>query len=111
MNFQDYKSQIMAFTQLEKDALHVYVGLTVFLVTLWLLKQYSQLSSRVRPWLALFVVFLIAILGEILDYREIINKKHWYYPDNLHDIINTCFWPAVFAILLRWSNLLQCRSA
>lgn len=109
MTFQQYKAQIMVITQLEKDALHVYVGVLVFLAGLWGLKRMNASVKRAGyPWFALLAVLLIALLGEWLDYREArISAEGWYYQDSLHDIIHTCALPMLFALLLRYSTLLQ----
>lgn len=120
MTFQNFKSHVMSITTLEKDALHVYVGISLFLFTLAVLKNlykrklrltFYRLHPDVRPqqyrWIALVVVVAFAILGEILDYREIINKKYWHYQDNLHDIINTSFWPFVLYGLMKWTDIFK----
>lgn len=62
------KLAIVAITGLSKDALHVYIGLTVFLLVAAVNKRTA--SSRV-PWLA---VLLTATLGALVDMRDDIRS-------------------------------------
>ncbi len=93
---QMIKLAIVATFGLSKDALHIYVGLTVFLVSAMLLKK--PLRS-IGPWLA---VLAIAITGELLDMRDdILSLGHWRYMASMHDIINTLFWPTILMLVAR----------
>ncbi len=107
MTFQTLKMRIVEATGLEKDALHIYVGIGAFLITLamtrpWLARFFTRLN------LALVIATLFAIAGEYLDLRL-------YYPNvtgeqlhaSLHDLINTCFWPYMLYGICRWTRLLQ----
>jgi hypothetical protein len=85
---------------LAKDALHIYVGLGVFFLTL--------LLTRWRPgsWKPLLVVLAVAIAGEVWDLRDSIafhtRIDVW---GNWHDIWNTMFWPTAIMILARFTGL------
>jgi hypothetical protein len=99
--FQAIKLVILSFTGLEKDALHIYVGLGVFLGYAALFKK--PLRS-IGPVLA---AFLVAICGELLDIRDdIASLGYWRWRASIHDIINTQFWPTVLFLLARFSRLL-----
>jgi len=94
---QSIKLAIVAATGLSKDALHIYVGLAVFLVAAIVLRK--PLRSNV-PWL---VVVGVAITGEVLDMRDdIASLEYWRWSASLHDILNTLFWPSVFLLLAKF---------
>jgi hypothetical protein len=99
---QAIKLTIVAATGLDKDALHIYIGLAVFFSTLAIFKK--PLRS-VWPWLT---VLVIAIAGELLDRRDdIASLGYWRWKASLHDILNTQFWPAAIMLLARLTKLFQ----
>lgn len=88
---------IIQASGLSKDALHVYVGLAVFLVAAALLRK--PLRSIV-PWL---LVLIVASMGELLDMRDdIVSFGYWRWGASLHDVLNTLFWPTVLFLLARF---------
>lgn len=96
-DFQQLKLGLLAFTGLGKDALHVHVGLALFVAT-------RLLWRRRYGWLAAWVVALAAALtGEWLDAREE-ARIGWPMPDEAHwhDVWNTMLWPTVLLFLGRW---------
>ena len=99
---QSAKLVLMEATNLSKDALHVYVGLTVLL----LMALIFRLPLRdVRP---LAAVFLVAVAGEILDLVERLHPEaDPYLQSNWHDLWNTMFWPTMLFLLARWSGVLR----
>lgn len=104
--FQAIKWAIITATGLERDALHIYVGLVVFFMVAIAFKK--TLRSPL-PWLA---VLLVAIVGELFDLRDdLAMVGHWRWKDSLHDIINTQFWPAVLCLLARYTNLFNASKA
>jgi hypothetical protein len=91
---QSIKLAIVAATGLSKDALHIYVGLAVFLAAAVVLRK--PLRSIV-PWL---VIVAMAIAGEVLDMRDdVASLGYWRWGASLHDIINTIFWPTVLFLI------------
>jgi hypothetical protein len=104
--FQAIKWAIVTATGLERDALHIYVGLVVFFMVAIVFKK--PLRSPL-PWLA---VLLVAIVGELFDLRDdLAIIGHWRWKDSLHDIINTQFWPAVLCLLTRYTNVFNATKA
>lgn len=96
-DFQILKANIVEATGLGKDALHVYVGLAVFL-TVRLLWRWR--GGWLLAWLA---AVTLAIFVEWLDMRALAGASpikpdaaHW------HDIWNTMFWPTVLLLIGRW---------
>ncbi|WP_447756954.1 hypothetical protein [Sphingopyxis fribergensis] len=95
--FEARKVSVIAATGLDKDALHIYFGLTLFLLVrlVWRWR-----GGWVVAWLA---VLAMACGGEWLDLNAEIGRSaiqpdaaHW------HDIWNTIFWPTVLLIVGRW---------
>lgn len=99
---QAIKLAIVSFTGLEKDALHIYVGLGVFLGFAALFKKPLRCAA---PWLA---VLFFAVCGELLDMRDdLASLGVWRWRASLHDVLNTLFWPTVLLLLARHSELLR----
>lgn len=95
--FEQRKMWLVSASGLEKDALHIYFGLAVFLGV--------RLLWRWRGgWLAAWIaVVAMACGGEWLDLTAETTRAaiqpdaaHW------HDIWNTSFWPTVLLILSPW---------
>jgi len=99
---QALKLDIIGFTGLSKDALHVYVGLGVWLLAAAL---FRRSITTLRPWLA---VLLVACVIEGFDaFDNWVELGHWRWKASLHDVINTLFWPTVLALLARFTRLLK----
>jgi hypothetical protein len=106
-DLQSVKLAIIAALGLSKDALHVYVGLAVFLLTALALQR--SLRSLL-PWTAVVVV---AFAGELFDALDDLRSLgHWRWSASIHDIVNTLFWPTALLLLSRhrWSRLDDSRS-
>ncbi|WP_447760885.1 hypothetical protein [Sphingopyxis panaciterrae] len=95
--FQEQKLWFVTSAHLSKDTLHVYFGLTLFLLI--------RLAWRRRGgWLAAWLAVLaMACGGEWLDMQAEASRAaiqpdaaHW------HDIWNTMFWPTVLLLVGRW---------
>jgi len=94
--FQAVKAAILTFTELGRDALHVYIGLAILILSAWVLRK--PLRS-LFPW---FLVLVIATGAELLDLRDDMATTgipRW--GASLHDIVNTLFWPTVILLLAR----------
>ena len=98
--FQTVKLAIVSATSLSKDALHVHVGLGIFLLVCLLWRR--PLDS---PW-AMLAALAAALLGEAIDMRhDLASFGHWRWKASVHDIVNTAFWPFVLFGLARWTPL------
>lgn len=95
--FEARKLSVIEATGLDKDALHIYFGMTLFLLI--------RLAWRGRGgWFAAWLAVLVmACGGEWLDLTAEYSHSaiqpdaaHW------HDIWNTTFWPTVLLIVGRW---------
>ena len=95
--FEARKGSLIDATGLDKDALHIYVGLTLFLI---IRLGWRGRGGWVAAWLA---VLAMACGGEWLDMTAEMERSaiqpdaaHW------HDIWNTMFWPTVLLLVGRW---------
>ena len=102
--FQDLKLLIVEHTGLEKDALHIYVALIVFLVSC---RLFRWPVSSWKPWAT---VLSITLLGEALDIRhvlatgrEIVADYHWI------DLWNTMLVPTVLVLVARYTSIFEPR--
>lgn len=104
MNFQSLKLGLVHVTGLEKDALHIYAGMGIYLLCLLVFRRFSVN----RGVLALLVTTFIALLAEVLDIRDnIMSLGRLNLAASLHDIINTCLLPYTLFALSRWTTLFQ----
>ena len=96
-DLQNLKVTLLDLTGLGRDALHIYAGLTVFIVV--------RLLWRWRGgWILAWIAALALALGiEWLDMRAegVIgapqpDANHW------HDVWNTMFWPTILLLAGRW---------
>jgi hypothetical protein len=95
--FEARKVSVIDATGLDKDALHIYFGLALFL-TIRLVWRWR--GGWIVAWLA---VIAMACGGEWLDMTAEVGRSaiqpdpaHW------HDIWNTAFWPTVLMLVGRW---------
>ena len=90
------KLWLMHATGLSKDALHVYVGLALFLGTALALRR------GIRSWKPWAVVAVAALAGEAWDLRDSIAQQTAIdLAGNWKDVWNTLFWPSVLLFLAR----------
>ena len=112
MDFTAFKIDIIAITGLAKDALHIYVGVGVYLLCLIVLFPIIK-KQGIRSFMALIVVTAIALLGEYLDNRHIIRPRGLFalgmvdIKASLHDLINTCLLPYVLYALNKWTKIFR----
>jgi hypothetical protein len=97
MNFQHWKTDMVEASGLAKDALHIHIGLLLFVVVrlLW--------RGRGGWWAAWIAALAAALGGEWLDMRAEAMRSalqpdaaHW------HDVWNTMLWPTALLIVGRW---------
>jgi len=100
--FQSFKHEVVQLAALSKDALHIYVGLVVFLTVAAIARK------GLRSGMALLAVLGVAAVGEVLDLRdEMHSRQHLNWWASIHDLINTCFWPLVVWLLARYSRIVK----
>jgi hypothetical protein len=85
---------------LGKDALHIYVALTLYFGSI------ALLGWRADGWKPLALVGAAALAGEAWDMRDrVADGIAQNYAGNLHDLWNTMFWPLAVALLVRSGRL------
>ncbi len=112
MDFYLFKNGVVSATGLEKDALHIYVGISVYLLSVILLRPIFKKYS-IKAFIALIMVTCIALLGEYLDNRQTITElglagiESAELMASIHDIINTCMLSYVLYGLTMWTKIFQ----
>ena len=110
MDFTAFKMSIIEATGLAKDALHIYVGIGVYLLCLVLLRPIFK-KQGIRSFVALVIVTCIALLGEYLDNRETIESlglmglSREQITASIRDLINTCMLSYVLYGLNKWTKI------
>ena len=100
--FQQAKLWLLGEIGLAKDALHIYVGLAVFLLVAALFRL------PLRDWRPLAAVAGVALAGEVWDLVDTDARGDpLEWGSSWHDLANTLFWPFVLFALARWTNLLR----
>ena len=95
--FEDRKASLVELSGLDKDALHIYFGLTLFLL---IRLMWRWRGGWMVAWLA---VVAMAIGGEWLDItREMGDSTIQPDATHWHDVWNTIFWPTVLMLVGRW---------
>ncbi|WP_296210685.1 hypothetical protein [Psychrobacter sp. UBA3480] len=103
---------VVETTGLAKDALHIYVGVGVYLLCLIALRPIIK-SQGIRSFIALIVVTCIALLGEYLDNRDTIESlglaslSRDQILASIRDLINTCMLPYVLFALNKWTTIFR----
>ncbi len=94
--YQLFKLHLMHYLPLTKDAIHVYLGLIVYFCA-------SGLLRRASWWWPVVVVLALSLVMEAFDLRDdFASFGYLRWGASLHDIVNTVFWPAVVATVLRF---------
>lgn len=112
MDFTAFKMNVVETTGLAKDALHIYVGVGVYLLCLVALRPIIK-SQGIRSFIALIVVTCIALLGEYLDNRDTIESlgltglSREQILASIRDLINTCMLPYVLFALNKWTTIFR----
>ena len=112
MDFTTFKMNVVETTGLAKDALHIYVGVGVYLLCLVVLRPIIK-SQGIRSFIALIVVTCIALLGEYLDNRDTIESlglaslSRDQILASIRDLINTCMLPYVLFALNKWTTIFR----
>ena len=112
MDFTAFKMNVVETTGLAKDALHIYVGVGVYLLCLVALRPIIK-SQGIRSFIALIVVTCIALLGEYLDNRETIESlglvglSRDQILASIRDLINTCMLSYLLFALNKWTTIFR----
>ena len=98
--YQEFKLLVVGILGLSKDAIHIYLGLTVFFLTVAVWKKGKMDLAAVLPILG------IAIGMETIDiYDNYRSMGLMYWSNSLHDILNTTFWPLIIVVLAKFRDM------
>lgn len=96
MMWHYYKEPIVDFFQMSRDALHVHLGLAIFLSIFVLLN-----GRRHAVFWAWAFVLCVQIINELLDFHDwYIWVQAWNWRKSLRDCAHTLLWPSVLACLI-----------
>lgn len=99
---QQTKLLLVEHLSLAKDALHIYVALTVFLGTCLLLRWKV---AQWKPWLA---VLAVAVIGETWDLRDsLVYHTRIDLWGNWKDLWNTMLVPTVLMLAARHTRVFR----
>ena len=90
------KNQLSEFLGITKDALHIHIGLAIFLGVALVFRR--SLASWI-PWLALLAFELFNELMDVFYLHE--GGIGFDLGDSPKDIVNTMFWPSVVFVAAR----------
>ena len=97
MDWEQAKAAISLWTELDRDALHIYAAVLLQIGAAALLRR--TLASPL-PWL---VVLAAALFNEVLDaYRDGFVEP-WEHEAALHDLWNTMLVPTILALIVRFA--------
>ena len=92
--YQSLKLQILQHVSLSKDAIHIYIGMIVFLIAIFLL------NKRRIGWRCLIPVIVVAVFMEVMDlYDDLKSLGYPRWGASVHDIVNTILWPSILTLL------------
>jgi hypothetical protein len=90
---------------LSKDALHLHLGLLVFLLAMVV---FRRSAASLVPWLC---VLALELGNELMDALHFHNGVYDFtIAGGLKDIVNTMLWPTILLLLARYTTLLVKRS-
>ncbi len=97
MDWQQIKEIIAVWTELERDALHIYAALLVQVGSAWLLRR------RLAHWLPWACVLALAVANEWLDMKGDELIEPWELDAGLHDLWNTMLLPTLLLLIARFA--------
>lgn len=98
-HFSDFKDLLEAIIGLDRNVLHVHLGIALFLFLAWCFPGPGR-YRKAFVWLA-----IIEFVNEFSDAMMALDaRRQPDWPDALADIINTLFWPAVWCLWQMWER-------
>ncbi|HEX8623479.1 MAG TPA: hypothetical protein VF782_00220 [Allosphingosinicella sp.] len=97
MDWQEVKETIAVWTELDRDALHIYAALLVQVGAALLVRR------RVSHWLPWIAVLAFAVGNEWLDTYADGLAEQWELDAGLHDLWNTMLLPTLLLLFVRFA--------
>ena len=86
----DLKDVLEATLHLSRDALHVHIGMIIFIAVAALLR------GRLRFVLAFGALLALCLVGEMADFSYAVRRGIAFtWLASAKDVVNTMFWPAI----------------
>jgi hypothetical protein len=99
--FVDLKEWLVGSFGQSNDAMHVHVGLTLYLSLLLVLPRLT--GGRGGAWLAFALLAVLSLVAEVFDITALVTINVPFDPmESVRDVGNTLGWPLVLTVLLRW---------
>ncbi|MEP1447818.1 MAG: hypothetical protein ABJK37_17085 [Paraglaciecola sp.] len=93
-DFQALKLHMVELLGLSKDAIHVHIGMSVFILSVVVLAKGKVTFKCLIP------VCIVALGLEVMDLIDDFNSVGFFrWSNSLHDFINTLLWPLVIVVL------------
>jgi hypothetical protein len=94
--YQQLKNVILSVAGVSKDAVHIYIGIGCFLVSVLVLR-FAPTAYR-----ALLLGFLVSVTMELLDLRDNVRYREVTRAvASMHDLFNTNLLPYLIVVALR----------
>ena len=95
IRFVEMKEALLGSFGLSNDAMHVHVGLALYLAML------LALRGRGGLWLPIVLLVTMSLVAEVFDILYLMSVKSPFYPmESVRDVGSTLAWPLVFTALL-----------
>ena len=95
VQFVELKEMLLGSFGLSNDAMHVHVGLVLYLGMLLVLR------GRAAAWLPIVALVVISLVAEVLDVVSLMFVRSPYsLAESARDVGSTLFWPLVLNTLL-----------
>jgi hypothetical protein len=95
-SYQQLKTQILAAAGLSKDAIHIYIGVGCFLISILVLR-FAPTAYR-----SLVLGLLVSLAMEAMDLRDNVRyRETTRVMASLHDLLNTNLIPYLLLVSLR----------
>lgn len=99
VRFVDLKEWLLGIFAQSHDAMHIHVGLVLYLVTLLVLR------GRGGAWLPFVLLAVLSVVAEVFDIIALMSVKSPYsLLESTRDVGNTLGWPLVLSVLLTWQR-------
>lgn len=103
-SFQVLKLQVVEILGLSKDAIHIHIGMSVFVFSVLVFGK-GKIAFK-----CLFPVFIVALGMEVMDLYDDYNSVGYFrWINSLHDFINTSLWPVIIVVLEQYFSRSRCK--
>lgn len=103
VRFVELKEWLLGSFGLSNDAMHVHVGLAIFVGLLLVLPRIGR--AKGTWWLPFGLLAGLSLVAEAFDVIALLSVKSPVDPlESVRDVGNTLFWPLVLTVLFTWQR-------